>query len=603
MTMSWEFRSRRLLAAAVSAAMLTTALSSAPALAQKTKDKTPDTGAEATATASPVETEISIEIPTVEAQNSTLEADAIRDILMGDIANYAGELATLDADSIVIPTVTMTYTTPESTGEVVYSDLELTDVADGIAASVSVGGFTFNDASEGAVGDFGPMTANDFNIGALLGFYGLAEDPGTEFKTVYRNFAFTGGTIESADMNCTIGAIAGEEFSARPLGTSFSDLMSLAAEMEAAGDDVPPELMSQFWSIYADFLTAFRSSPMTFDGIDCTGTTEEGAPMTVAIGSMTLGGFEPGTYPSITMEGFDVAVESGPEAGNFTLDQVVFKSFDFSEQLDALKSIPADAGEAWYQENYRSLIPAFQGFSFSGLSFDIPDPEGEGTISASVDQFDLSLSNYINGIPSTIETSASNVVVDIPEASEDETVQQLIAAGITSLDLGFNLSIDWDEATETIALNALTLEGAELGSVTLTGTFGNAVADLFSTSTDVATVASMGVTVEELTLDVNDSGIVEILLTQAGKEQGADAATMRPMMAGVAEGMAMGLLGGGEQAAKVGAAIGTFLRGGESLTINVTAKDEDGIGLVEFMAAQEDPTTLLEEVNVDATAQ
>lgn len=604
--MTWEFRSRRVLAATLSAALLTTALSSAPALAQKAKDKTPDAGA--AATTAPVETEINIDIPDIEAQNSTLAADAIRDILTGNVAGYADQLATLDADSIVIPTVTVTYAASgeegETTGEIVYNDLELTDVADGVAASVSVGGFTFSDATSETVGDFGAMTANDFDIGTLLGFYGLVEDPGTEFKTVYRNFSFTGGTMKSPEMDCTIGAVAGEEFSARPIGTSFGELMALATEMEAAGEEVPPERMSQFWGIYADFLTAFRSSPMSFDGVDCTGVTEDGSPMMFSIGTMTVGGFEPGIYPAITLEGLDVSVEGGPEEGNFTLSQLVFKSFDFSEQIGVLESIPADAGEAWYQENFRSLIPAFGGFSFSGLGFDIPDPENAGTrISASVGEFDLTLENYINGIPTSVAASASNVVAEIPETSDDETVQQLIAAGITSLDLGFNLSIDWDETTETIAVNALSLEGAELGSINLSGTLGNAVAELFSANTDAATIAGMGLTVEDVMLAVNDAGIVEIVLAQAGKEQGTDAATMRPMMAGVAEGMAMALLGGGEQASKVGAAIGTFLRGGESLTLNVTAKDENGIGLAEFMAAQEDPTVLLQQVNVDATAQ
>jgi hypothetical protein len=374
--------------------------------------------------------------------------------------------------------------------------------------------------------------------------------------------------------------------------------------MEAAGEDVPPELLSQFMGVYADFLTAFRSSPLTFDGIDCTGTTEDGAPMTLSIGAMTVGGFEPGIYPEITLEGLDVSVEGGAEEGSFTLSQAVLKSFDFSQQVDVLENLPADAGEAWWQENFRTLIPAFGGFSLSGLSFDIPDPETEGArIAASVGSFDLTLEDYVNGIPASVDATASNVVIEIPENSQDPQVQQLLAAGITSLDLGFNLSFDWDEEAETIAVNAISLEGADLGSVTLSGTLGNAVAELFSTNTDAATVAGMGLTVEDATLEVNDAGMVEIILTQAGAEQGANAATMRPVMAGIAEGMAMGLLGGGEQAAKVGNAIGTFLRGGESLTLNVTAKDENGIGLAEFMAAQEDPTVLLQQVDVDATAQ
>jgi len=607
-----ESRPSRVLKAALTTALLATALSSVPALAQDTPQAAPKTKTKPAATEAPsqipVETEVNIDIPDIEATNSTLEPDAIREILSGNVAGYAEQLASLDADNILIPTLTLSYTTTGNeggSGEVVYRDIQLSDVTDGVAASVSVGGFTMNGMEGNGTGEFGAMTANDFDIGALLGFYGMLEEPDTEFRTVYRNFAFEGGTMNTPEMECAIGAMTGDELRARATSTSFSEMMTVAGEMDAADEEPSPELISRFMAMYADFLTAFESTPVTFEGIDCNGVTKDDAPMSIAVGTITIDGFQPGIYPQITLDGFNVTVEGDTsEAGNFAIDQAVFKSFDFSAQAELLQNVPSDVNATWFDENMRSLIPAFGGFSLSGLSFDIPDPDTQGArIAASVDNFDLTLDNYVNGIPASVDASASNLVINIPQDSEDETIQQLIAAGITSLDLGFNLSFDWDEANETIEVNAINLEGANLGSISLMGTVGNAIPALFSTDSDAATVAGMGLTVQDLTLDMTDAGMVELILNQVGAEQGTNAQTMRPMMAGVAEGMAAGLLGGGEQATRVGSALGTFIRGGEALSLTVTARDEAGVGLAEFMAAQEDPTVLLDRVDIDATAQ
>ena len=53
-----------------------------------------------------------------------------------------------------------------------------------------------------------------------------------------------------------------------------------------------------------------------------------------------------------------------------------------------------------FTDNWRKLIPALGGFAFSGLKIDVPDPQAEGSrIQANVADFDLSLSDYLNGIP------------------------------------------------------------------------------------------------------------------------------------------------------------------------------------------------------------
>lgn len=597
--MTWEFPSRRLYAATA----CTILLAAMPAAAQeKVKEPTPGP---ATTTSPP---EFTLEIPEITAEGSTLDADAIRDVLTGNVADYADELATLDADRILIPQATLSVSGTDDEGEAVafdinYNDIELTGVADGIAASVTIGGTTMA-GPEDVSAELGALTAADFDIGATLAFYGLTDAADAGFKTIYRDLSFEGGTFSGDRVDCTIGAAAVEEFRARPLETSLVDFMALVTEMDAAGEEPPPELLARFLVTYADMLTAFESTPSTFDGIDCSGVTEDDVPLTFAMGKFTVGGFEPGRYPQVSVENFDVSIEGGPEAGDFSIGSMVFKGFDFSDQVEILRNVPENVDQTWFEANARSLIPAFEGFSLSGIQVDFPNPDAPNErITASVGAFDLSLANYVNGIPASVDSSASNVVINLPETSEDEQFQQMIAAGITRLDLGYNLSLAWDEATETIAVKDVTIEGADLATVKLAGTLGNAVAELFSTDTDAAAMAGMGVTVKDIKLDVTDAGLADIILTLAGAEQGANAATMRPMMAGVAEGMVMGFLGGDEQAAKVGAALAAFIRGNDTLSLTVTALDEAGLTMFDFMAAESDPTALISKVKIDATSE
>ena len=87
-------------------------------------------------------------------------------------------------------------------------------------------------------------------------------------------------------------------------------------------------------------------------------------------------------------------------------------------------------------------------------------------------------------------------------------------------------------------------------------------------------------------------------------EQDADPATLRPIFAGLAEGTVLGMLAGAADAAKLGSALNAFVSGtAKSLNISIEAKADPGLSLEDFMLAEEDPTTLLGKVNIDASAK
>ncbi len=587
--MNRHFQSSRYLTALAAACLL----SAAPALA-KTKTKAP---------VAPME--YKVDIPTITAVDASVDEATLRAIFSGDIASHADELAGLDATSITVPTISFSFSGPGSDGkvttaELTLSGLTLTDVTDGIAATASLPHMQVV-ANEVNI-DFGDQSASNLDLGSMLAIYGLVPSTDSGFKTIYTDAKLAGGTLSAPTLECSLGAMTVAKLEARPLKTSFSDMMSIFTDAEAQGNEIAPETLGKILKLYPDLLTAIRSTPIEFGGVDCTGTAEDGQAMAIKLGGATLGGYEPGFYPKISFTGLDVSVGTN---GSFSLGSFVSQPIDLSSVIATLEAAPDAVDQAWLEANMRGLIPAYSGFSFSDLAMDVPNTDKPTErVKASVGAFDLALGNYVNGIPTDVKTSATHVVIALPQDGSDEQIKQLIALGVTSLDLGFGLDVVWNAKTDSIMINDVSVSGADLASVKLSGALGQATAGLFSLDLDEAMGTAMSVVVKSLNLDIADAGLSDLVLTSVAAEQGSDAATMRPVFAGLAEGTIVSMLVGVADAQNVGEAVSDFIAGtAKSLTISLSAKEEPGLGMADFMAAQEDPSLLIGKVNITATAK
>lgn len=595
--------SRQRLGILATACLLSVALPAGSAWAQKVKDKGTTPPPAASATVAPT---YGVEIPSIDAVGANVDEATLRDIFGGNIADNADALAGLDATSITIPEIIVSATTTvdgqAKQATVTFSDLVLSDVTDGTAASVTLAGMSIDAGTDGSA-DFGTLSASSFNIGGVLGIYGLVDTTGqTELETIYRDFSFEGGTFAAEEMSCTMGAMSVAEFKARPLKTSFVEIMSMIETLDAQGDETSPEVVGAALRMYVDMFTAFESSPSTFGGFDCSGLDDEGRDINFSIAGMTMGGMSPGVYPSVTMEGLDVTVEGD---GTVQVGSITIKQMDLSSPIAAIQSAPEAIDEAWFNANGRALIPAFEGFAFSDVLVDVPDPDADGErIQASIGSFDLTLGSYINGIPSDLLTTASNIVVELPEDTDDEQVQQLIDLGVTSIDAGFTIDAAWNEAENTIAIDEVSITGADLATIKLAGTLANVTDLLFGLDENQALAAAMGIAVNQLKLDITDAGLSDIIVARVAADQGSNPAAMRPIFAGLAEGTIVGMLAGAAEAQKVGTALNTFISGkAKYLTIEMTAKEAPGLGLMDFMAAESDPTSLIGKVTIDASAK
>jgi hypothetical protein len=597
--MSLSVTKKRRLAALAAACLASVALPAAPALAQKVKNKTP------AAEASAPSVDVVVTIPSVDTVQSNMDAATITDILSGNLTENAEALAALDAESISIPEIIIAITAktddgPE-VGTMTLTNLVLEDVTDGVAASMRLEGSSFVSPEGDAA--MGASEASAVNIAAILGIYGLVSaDPTSEMETLYADFTMEGGSFTSEEIACSIGAISVGEVRGRPFESSFTEIMTLAQTLEdSSDDDITPELLGKIVHMYADVLTAFESSPATFDGIDCAGTDNDGRDIAFALGNVTMGGMSPGIYPQISVDDITIAAEEGTMSlANFT-----FKQFDLSSVIATLQRAPERVDESWLEANARGLVPSFEGVSLSGFAMDIADPDkNDERIVANVDAFDLSLKDYLNGIPSALDTWAKGIKIALPLDTNDEQVQQLIDLGITNIDAGFRFAAAWNEETSNIDITEISVSGVDLATVALKGTIANATEALFSLDESEALIAGMELAVSALSVDVLDAGLSDIVLAVAGAEQDMDPAAMRPIFAGLAEGTVVGMMAGVADAAKLGSALGQFVSGkAKSLNISIEAKEAPGLTMIDFMMAEDDPATLLQKVNIDASAK
>lgn len=546
-----------------------------------------------------------LSVPKVEATNTNLTEAQIRRLFSGDFSTSASSLAELDAGSIVIPELTVTYDIPKTDGSegtekatITYRDMAMTDVVDGVARSAVVGTAEI-DGGAGIKMTFGKMSTGTLDIGAILAFYGLGTaGAGDAFKTMYADFAFEGGQMTGPGFSCEIGGASLSDFSARPLKTNFTEFAQLAAAADESTPPTPAEIR-KFIDFYVDILTAFKSTPMTGEGFNCSGDDGKGSSVVISSGLIEMGGFNPGVYPHFGVS--DVIVDvKGKDAGSLTLGNFTWKQMDFSAPIAALAAAPAELTEAWFTENWRKLIPAIDGLSMTNLKVDAPDPENAGErIAATIGGFDISLADYVNGIPSKIGLTTQNVLVTIPD--EDEG-RMLRALGIEQVDLSQDLQLHWDRAAQTIIIDTVSIDAADFGSAKLSAVLGNATDKLFAADNNVALVASMGLTLKELTIDLDDRGVSSLIIGIAAAEEKQDPTVLRVGFAGLAQAVVLGLVGTTPEAMAASEEIAAFIKSRPQVSVTLTSTNPRGIALPLLMAASENPAALAGQIAIKATA-
>jgi len=548
---------------------------------------------------------VDIEVPVIAALESSMDEAALREVFTGKLFEHADALAKLTATSITIPKITANVTVKVE-GETVrsqltYSDVVISGVKDGHAETITIG--AMDTVSDEGTSHYGPTTQDGADLKRTLEVFGIVRgDPTAPMTPLYNHFHTANGSQVGPLYACDYGEITVQQSVGRPVKVGLQDTIAAFEEL-ASTDGAPSEAaITTVIGYVSDLLRSFAGGSASVDGISCNGP-EDGPPVTVTIDNVQSGDFQPGVYPDFVVSG--ISVDAG-ELGHGALGEIVFKQTDINPLLDGLEAAGGALSDAWFEENWRSLIPAFAGLSFAGLDIDAPNPEQpDSRVQAKVEAFDLSLGNYREGIPTQVSIRGDGIDVPLPQDSTDPQVTMLLAAGLEKINVSFEATGGWDEAAHSIAIDTVSFSGLDLGGMMLSGVLGNATPQLFSSNPEVATAAALSLTVKSIHMTLTDDGIGAIAWPLAAAEEGeTDVAAFRTRQAGVIEGLPTQLLGSTEEARQLGAALGDFIAGrAATLHVSFTAISENGVALPLFLAAEEDPTVLAGQFTVTGSAE
>ncbi len=545
----------------------------------------PDTSSNA------VGSDISMASPGLSATGSNLSDVEISQIFNGDFSR----LAELTADEITIPEISFVLSGAAKDGgapaaELIYRDVTFEGVAEGTAETASIGSL------EVRAGDakmkFDQLAADQLNVEALLGFYGLKETGSQSPQRLYKDLTLGSGEIDLMGANCRFGALEAGEFSARPLQFSPEQASGLARELSSQGGaDPTPKQMGQIFQLYVDYLTAFRSDPLQISGLACTTQNSSGEAVSISADTLGMDGLQPRQFPGVQLRNLELEVEG---EGGFAAKALIVKPADASKLVATLLSAGDAPDPQWLADNARALIPAFQGLQMAGVRLDVPDDTApDQRINIGFGDVNLSLEKYRDGIPTDVNLTAFGI--EVPLTGED--AEPLKEIGYNSLNLGMTLAAHWDPDAESMAIDQLTLSEPKMGSFELKADLTNATTNLFSGDGADRFAAALLLGIQSATLTVTDSGLRDRWIQHVAGSADVTRKALSTQLAAIAR---KSIPQGRDWTKEVEEAVTAFIKGAQSISLTMTASEP--VMAAQVIAAQDDPASALDLFNVRAHA-
>lgn len=227
----------------------------------------------------------------------------------------------------------------------------------------------------------------------------------------------------------------------------------------------------------------------------------------------------------------------------------------------------------------------------------------QGKAPVVIDSANLDLSNYADDVPHAIDISVEGIEVDPATVDEGgDFAKQLKAMGYDKLTLGFFGSGSLDEATGDLQISEITVDGADLGTVTLAGTFGGLTTDVIKQlkQPNPSPEAFGSVTLKQASVYYGDASLAGRIIAQQAKQMGQEPAAFVGQITGALP-LLLTTIGNQPFQDKLAQGVTTFLKDPKNLTI--TAKPATPIALMElFSTSQTAPQTLPDLLKADVIA-
>lgn len=212
-------------------------------------------------------------------------------------------------------------------------------------------------------------------------------------------------------------------------------------------------------------------------------------------------------------------------------------------------------------------------------------------------------SDYVDDYPHALSLSVENVVVD-PVLADDggQSAAQLKALGYDKLTLSVYGSGAWNQDDGTLSLDELSIDGADAGTITLSGTLGGFSPDVMKLLGQPNPPADlMGkITLSDATLTYEDASLAGRVLDMQAKEMGQPREAFVEQITAALP-LMLAMIQNPPFQDKLAAAATTFLKDPKNLQISI--QPAAPVSVLEIMGtAQTAPQTLPDQLKADVQA-
>lgn len=496
-----------------------------------------------------------------------------------------------------------------------YSDVVLNDIVAGHVGSYSASGVEAQSdllVGEDENGDpqpvvtkasFGEITGQDIDIPFIVKVYTEARpnDGESPARQVYGPVSAKNFVMETEKARVTYKELSSDGFSMRMADKPVLDVVK-ALQEAAAGNLVTEEDEQRMALDAIALIDVFAKADIHVSGIDVTTDAEPDGIFTIDALSLSLADLHLG----LSLDGLDF--RSGKDT--ITLDNVSWTDLSLEPTVNALRSIVEAGPDGQEAFSPTAVLPDFGTFKMTGYSVHLNELkdgddgfEADEPINFTIDESTLVMRAPFNGIPTDVRMTIDGFKVELSEGNDNKAFDLLKDLGYKEVTFSQNIQAHWDKASNTLIIDDISYGGDEMGSVSLSGTIGNFGEEFFSGNKFAMQAALFGLTAHEVKLRVENDGLFARGVKLYADENGVGEEQAKLMLAMMPSILASGFNTDDPGVQAVLDAISAFIVNPNTLEVAIAAKSEEGIGAPALMTATIDPESLLEQVNITATAE
>jgi hypothetical protein len=438
-----------------------------------------------------------------------------------DLARFTIEqFAAVTASSITAPSLAATINAQGAQAvSYNYLNLALRDIKDGKIATINAERAAFTadvqqgNQTEKIGGEFASMAAYDFDARAVLAMLDPALANDGKYYRAYRRItmgAYTGAFQKGVQVRMDDFTI--DDIGLRPSKLQFPQLIAFIASAPPPGVTPTP----------AQTRDVLEKMAGLYEGVRVGNAEMRGLSMEMPEGAMKLAAIrfnlEDGKIGEFALEGLDTHSPKGP----FKIGRFALKSLDVANLL-RMSAQFSNAAQKPSPDQLMGLFLLLEGAEVKGLVAPYKDSNKLVTI----DTIDLNWGQFVGPIPSKAHLAAK---LSSPLDATDPNLTPLIAAGIDTAAIDFDLGAAWTEASHTFALDRVTLELDSVLKASARISLANVPREIFSSNLLQAMTVAAQIEAGPMELAVRDLGGVDLAVAQYARSQNVSREAARRAM-------------------------------------------------------------------------